>query len=32
VTTALGSLGDRGLVIREDDGWVLREPRAGGSR
>jgi CRP-like cAMP-binding protein len=30
VTTALGSLGDRGLVIREDDGWVLREAGAGG--
>jgi len=32
VTTALGSLGDRGLVVREDDGWVLREaPANGGS-
>jgi CRP-like cAMP-binding protein len=25
VTTALGSLGDRGLVVRDSDGWVLRE-------
>jgi CRP-like cAMP-binding protein len=25
VTTALGSLGDRGLVVRDGDGWVLRE-------
>jgi hypothetical protein len=25
VTTALGSLGDRGLVVRDGDGWILRE-------
>jgi CRP/FNR family cyclic AMP-dependent transcriptional regulator len=31
VTTALGSLADRGLVMREDDGWVLREAPANGS-
>jgi hypothetical protein len=32
VTTALGSLGDRGLVVRDGDGWVLREaPANGGS-
>jgi CRP/FNR family cyclic AMP-dependent transcriptional regulator len=31
VTTALGSLGDRGLVTREGDGWVLREAPANGS-
>jgi CRP/FNR family cyclic AMP-dependent transcriptional regulator len=31
VTTALGSLVDRGLVVREEDGWVLREPSANGS-
>jgi CRP/FNR family cyclic AMP-dependent transcriptional regulator len=32
VTTALGSLGDRGLVLRDGDGWVLREaPANGGS-
>src|SRR3954451_15387822 len=28
VTTALGSLGDRGLVVRDADGWVLREAPA----
>jgi CRP-like cAMP-binding protein len=27
VTTALGSLGDRGVVVRDGDGWVLREAR-----
>src|SRR3954471_9861517 len=34
VTTALGSLGDRGLVVRDGDGWVLREapPTAGDER
>jgi CRP-like cAMP-binding protein len=30
VTTALGSLVDRGLVVRAEDGWVLREPSATG--
>jgi hypothetical protein len=25
VTTALGSLGERGLVVRDGDGWILRE-------
>jgi hypothetical protein len=31
VTTALGSLGDRGLVVRAEDGWVLREAPANGN-
>jgi hypothetical protein len=30
VTTALGSLVDRGLVVRAEDGWVLREQSATG--
>jgi CRP-like cAMP-binding protein len=25
VTTALGSLGDRGVVVRDGDGWILRQ-------